>query len=489
MKLASKIALGLVSIFFIAILVFSGGQSLQAASGFYVSGSNLYDANGNPFVIRGINHPHSWFKNTYEEAIPAIADQGANTVRIVLSDGGQYTKDNIDTIRNLISIAEQNNLVSVLEVHDATGSDSIFDLNRAVDYWIEMKDALIGKEDTVIINIANEWYGTWDGQAWAEGYKQAIPRLREAGLSHTLMIDSAGWGQFPQSIHDYGQEVFHADPQENLLFSIHMYEYAGGDATTVKQNIDNVINQGLPVVIGEFGHKHTDGDVDEATIMSYSEQKNVGWMAWSWKGNGTEWEYLDLSNDWGGSNLTSWGNTVVNGDYGLKATSEVASVFTSSGGDEGNKKDILFANFETDTENWTGNNVYAGPWTTDEWSARDSQSLKADIILSNESVHYLYERGNLTLDGNKLHASVKGASWGNYGNGLGVKLYVKYGEAWTWKASNSQFINAGETTHLTLDISDVAKTNIKEIGIQFIGSSNASGQTAVYLDNVYLQPK
>ncbi|MNZ86696.1 Beta-mannanase/endoglucanase A precursor [compost metagenome] len=114
------------------------------------------------------------------------------------------------------------------------------------------------------------------------------------------------------------------------MFSIHMYEYAGGNSSQVKSNIDGVLNQNLALIIGEFGHKHTDGDVDEATIMSYTEQKGVGWLAWSWKGNGSEWSYLDLTNDWSGKNLTSWGNTIVNGSNGIKATSSIAPVFGGS---------------------------------------------------------------------------------------------------------------------------------------------------------------
>src|SRR5690625_211431 len=95
-----------------SLMVVPLNNNAEASSGFYVSGSDLYDANGNPFVMRGVNHAHSWYKDISHEAIPAIADAGANTIRIVLSDGGQYTKDDIDTVRNLISIAEENQLIS-----------------------------------------------------------------------------------------------------------------------------------------------------------------------------------------------------------------------------------------------------------------------------------------------------------------------------------------------------------------------------------------
>ncbi len=302
-------------------------------AGFYIEGTTLYDANGNPFVMRGVNHAHTWYKDQLSVAIPAIAATGANTVRIVLSDGQQWTKDSLSAIQSIITLCEQNKLVTVLEVHDGTGSDSQTVLDNIANYWIEMKSALIGKEKTVILNIANEWFGTWDGAVWAQGYTTVIPKLRNAGIKNTIMVDSAGWGQYPQSVFDYGTQVFNSDPLKNTMFAIHMYEYAGGDASTVKNNIDNVLNKNLALVIGEFGIKHTNGDVDEATIMSYSEEKNVGYLGWSWKGNGSGLEYLDMSNDWAGTSYTEQGNAIINGPNGIKATSVISSVFSDGPSD------------------------------------------------------------------------------------------------------------------------------------------------------------
>lgn len=302
-------------------------NSTTKSAGFYIDGTTLYDANGNPFVMRGINHAYTWYKGQEAVAIPAIAKTGANTVRIVLSDGQQWTKDSLSTLQSLITLCEQNKLVAIVEVHDGTGSDSAAVLDNIGNYWIEMKSALIGKEKTVILNIANEWYGTWNGADWAKGYTSVIPKLRNAGIKNTLMVDGAGWGQYPQSIFDYGTQVFNSDPLKNTMFSIHMYEYAGANASTVKSNIDNVLNKNLALVIGEFGIKHTNGDVDEATIMSYSQQKGVGYLGWSWKGNGSGLEYLDMANDWAGTSLTEQGNTIINGPNGIKATSKICSVF------------------------------------------------------------------------------------------------------------------------------------------------------------------
>lgn len=308
-------------------------QEVSAYEGFYINGTTLYDANGNPFVMRGINHAYAWYQDVEDTAIPAIKATGANCIRLVMADGQQWSKTSLSDIQRLIQKCEQNDLVAIVEVHDATGSDSIADLEKAAQFWIEMKNALIGHEKTVILNIANEWGGAWDGANWCNGYTTVIPMLRDAGIKNTIMVDCAGWGQYPKSIFDYGKQVAQSDKLSNTMFSIHMYEYAGGNEYDVKNNIDSALNIGYPVVIGEFGIRHTNGDVDEATIMSYCQQKSVGYLGWSWKGNSPELAYLDMAQDWAGNSLTEQGQTIVHGVNGIKATSKVCSVFEGTNED------------------------------------------------------------------------------------------------------------------------------------------------------------
>lgn len=487
-RLRRGILVGLALVVICSLFLTIGVQDSSASSGFYVSGTKLYDSTGKPFVMRGVNHAHSWFKGDSAAAIAAIAKTGANTVRIVLSNGRQWTKDDLNTIRNLIALCEQNKLIAVLEVHDTTGRDDYASLDAAVEYWIEMKSALMGKEDRVILNIANEWLGAWDGGAWANGYIQAIPKLRNAGLNHTLIVDAAGWGQYPASIHNYGMQVFQSDPLKNTMFSIHMYEYAGGTADQVRANIDGVLNKSLAVIVGEFGHYHTDGDVDEATIMSYSQQKGVGWLAWSWKGNGPTWAYLDLSNDWAGTSLTGWGNTIVNGSNGIKATSVLSGVFGGTGAVPPTVPATLY-NFEENTQGWSGSGISGGPWSVTEWKSNGSYSLKADVTLKSNSVHQLHLIKGHNFNGkSRLKVTVKHASWGNYGSGILAKLYIKTGSGWTWFDSGATRINATSGTTLTLQLSGIPNlADVREIGVQFIASSSSSGNTAVYMDHVTLE--
>ncbi len=332
-KIACSISAFVIALVMVVVCVSNEDIKASAASGFKVNGTTIIDANGNPFVMRGVNVAHAWYADKTETSIRAIAGTGANTVRVVLSDGGQYSKTSYSEVKNIIEMCKSNKLVCVLEVHDATGSNNTYDLDRAVNYWIEMKNLLSDYSDYVIVNIANEWYGDWNGDAWANGYKSAIPKLRNAGISNLLMVDCAGWGQYPDSIKNNGREVLDADTHKNTMFSIHMYEYAGKDSGTVRSNIDNAMNLGVPLVIGEFGQEHSNGNVDEDTIMSYCQQKGAGYLGWSWKGNGYDIDgkslaYLDIAKEWDGSSLSSWGDRLINGSNGIRTTSQICSVYT-----------------------------------------------------------------------------------------------------------------------------------------------------------------
>lgn len=302
--------------------------ALREQMGFYVEGSTLYDAKGNPFVMRGINHAHCWYADQVLNALQGIAATGSNCIRIVLADGEQWTATTAKMVEALISRCKQENMIAILEVHDATGYTDKDSLLKAAQYFVDMKDSLIGQEDYVIINIANEWQGNSESKRWKEAYLEAIPMLREAGLAHTIMIDSSGWGQYGKCIQDGGEELLAADPLGNVMFSIHMYGTAGGSEESIEKNLRYATDLDLCVCVGEFGYTHTDGDVQEEYLMQYCQENQIGYIAWSWKGNGGGVEYLDLAEDWKGNRLSEdWGEVVVNGENGIKETSRICTVF------------------------------------------------------------------------------------------------------------------------------------------------------------------
>ncbi|PRY38748.1 cellulase family glycosylhydrolase [Umezawaea tangerina] len=306
-----------------------------AAAGFKVTGGRLYDATGAEFVMRGVNHAHTWYTSRTTKALSDVKALGANTVRVVLSSGDQWTRNDATDVANVISQCKANKLICVLEVHDTTGygeQSAAVTLAKAVDYWISVQSAMTGQEAYTILNIGNEPWGNTNTSAWTADTKTAIGRLRAAGFTHTLMVDAPNWGQdWSFTMRDNAASVFASDTLRNTVFSIHMYGVFD-TAAEITDYLGRFVSAGLPILVGEFGNTHSDGDVDEDTILSYTQAQRLGYLGWSWSGNGGGVEYLDMAVGFDPAQLSTWGQRIFNGADGIKATSREAAVYGGGGG-------------------------------------------------------------------------------------------------------------------------------------------------------------
>jgi mannan endo-1,4-beta-mannosidase len=305
----------------------------SAATGFTVSGGRLHDANGTEFVMRGVNHAHTWYPGE-TGSFADIKALGANTVRVVLSTGDLYTRNDVSDVTNVVSLCKRNRLICVLEAHDTTGygdQSGAVSLAKAVDYWISVKNALVGQEKYVLVNIGNEPYGNNNYATWATDTSTAIGRLRSAGFTHTLMVDAPNWGQdWSFTMRDNAASVFASDPARNTMFSIHMYGVFD-TAAEINDYLTRFVNAGLPILVGEFGHNHSDGNPDEDSILSYTRSLRLGYLGWSWSGNGGGVEYLDMATGFDANSLTPWGQRIFNGTNGIKQTAKEATVYGGGG--------------------------------------------------------------------------------------------------------------------------------------------------------------
>ncbi|MFI7236014.1 cellulase family glycosylhydrolase [Streptomyces cyaneofuscatus] len=299
-----------------------------AATGLHVSNGRLLEANGNDFVMRGVNHAHTWYPGE-TQSLADIKAFGANTVRVVLSDGHRWTRNGPGEVAGIVDDCKTNRLICVLEVHDTTGygeDAAAGTLDHAADYWISLKDVLAGEEDYVIINIGNEPWGNTDPAGWTAPTAAAVQKLRGAGFAHTIMVDAPNWGQDWQGVmRANARAVYDADTTGNLIFSIHMYSvYSTPRAIT--DYLQAFVDAGLPLVVGEFGGPADQwGDPDEDTMMATAEALDLGYLAWSWSGNTDP--ILDLAIDFDPSRLSSWGERIFHGTNGIAQTSREATVF------------------------------------------------------------------------------------------------------------------------------------------------------------------
>jgi mannan endo-1,4-beta-mannosidase len=301
----------------------------DAAVGLRVNSGRIVEANGTNVVMRGVSHAHIWYPQQ-TSSFANIKAAGANTVRVVLGSGQRWGPSN--DIPAVVDLCRTNRLLCVLEVHDTTGygeEGAAATLDQAASYWISQRSALAGTENFIVINIGNEPFGNNQqvSATWPTATSSAISRLRGAGFEHLIMVDAPMWGQDWQFImRDNAQTVFNSDPQRNTVFSIHMYGVFD-TAAEIQDYLGRFRTAGLPIVVGEFGHNHSDGNPDEDTIMSYTQANGIGYIGWSWSGNSGGVEYLDMVTGFNPAQLTSWGQRIFNGANGIRQTSRELSWF------------------------------------------------------------------------------------------------------------------------------------------------------------------
>ncbi|WP_170178534.1 DUF4493 domain-containing protein [Flammeovirga pectinis] len=303
--------------------------------GFFTKNGKLYDPNGMEFVARGVNNAHFWFDNGGRDlalnALSAINANSSNMVRLVWQT--DYNASNWENeeetvrLRKMINTCIANGMVPMIEMHDATGGENKEQIDAIVAYYTRPDILSVMKEfeSILLINIANEWSGK--DAVYRDTYTEAVTNLRNAGIMHTLVIDASGWGQDIQHVFDYGQNIIDSDPLKNILFSVHMYQSFRTEQS-ITAALEKAVELKLPLVVGEFGFKHGDPAVDIPFehILSECERLEIGWLAWSWKGNSGGVEYLDLVEEWDGSKVTQWGTDIITGPYGLQNTAKKVSV-------------------------------------------------------------------------------------------------------------------------------------------------------------------
>ena len=325
------------------------GDTVVKTTGFFVLGRDLYDRRGTKVILRGVNKM-SVFDNDDPLGLvsfPEIKQTGANTVRIVwaitnnLQAGGPATS--MATLDALIANAKANHLIPMVELHDATGDWSR--LNELVTYWTQPAVvSIIQKHQAyLLVNIGNEVGNDTVSEAdFIAGYTDAVQRMRTAGIHTPLVIDASDWGKDLGRLNNTATALLAADPEGNLMFSVHLYWSlsCGADAAFIQSNLQQAVDLGYPLMVGEFSQYggfpcsnpaasicSPAAEIDYQTILATCHELQLGWYAWEW-GPGNDFNdplcaVMDMTPDRLFAHLKpGWGHEVaIASPFGIQQTS------------------------------------------------------------------------------------------------------------------------------------------------------------------------
>jgi mannan endo-1,4-beta-mannosidase len=88
---------GLVVVILALIVIVQSTAQSHPADGFHIHNGRLHDANGNEFIMRGVNHAHTWFTNQ-TSSFATIKNAGFD--HTIVEDAPNWGPDWSFTMRN-----------------------------------------------------------------------------------------------------------------------------------------------------------------------------------------------------------------------------------------------------------------------------------------------------------------------------------------------------------------------------------------------------
>lgn len=275
----------------------------------------VYSASGKKIVMRGINLQYGDKPLAAIDAIRPLAGVGANTIRLQLTSNTTAAE-----LQAALDKVVANGMLAVLMYWNdnlcTSNYNTITHFGPAMDKWLNewkpvLSDPLYARY--IVLNIANEWgRGATDPQQteFKNTYIQAIQQLRDAGYTFPLMIDAPQCGQDSTNMAKMAPVIAQADRYRNVIFSAHAY-FSYPDKATITTARELMTKTGYPFVWGEFGNDlyvpAGGRPTDYASLMTDANTFGIGYIGWSWFGNGPTTRALDMVNNYVPTGTTGWG--------------------------------------------------------------------------------------------------------------------------------------------------------------------------------------
>lgn len=252
-----------------------------------VDGTQLVDQYGNPIQLYGMStHGIAWFPQfvSYDSFKTLRDDWNTNCVRLAMytheyngycSGGDQeYLKS---LVRTGVDAATDLGMYVIVDWHILQDQDPNVYKEQSKAFFQEMSTTY-ANHTNVIYEICNEpnGYATWESvKSYAE---EIIPIIRGNDPDAIIIVGTPTWSQ--------DIDKAKADPldEENILYALHFY--AGTHKDVLWNRMDSCIQNGLPVIVSEFGMCDASGnganDFESAkSWMDVIERHNVSFFCWN----------------------------------------------------------------------------------------------------------------------------------------------------------------------------------------------------------------
>jgi endoglucanase len=306
-----------------------------------VAGNRLVDVNGSPVQLRGVNRSGTQYAciegwgffdgPVGATALSYIKSWGANAVRVSLNETcwlgingapAAYSGSNYQSaIASYVNRLNAQGLRVILDLHwngpgttKAVDQLPMADRDHAPAFWQSVANAF-KDNPSVLFDLYNEPYpdgnrntaaawtcvrdgGTCPGVNFtAAGSQEMVNAIRGTGATNVIMI---GGPQYAGAV-DQWWTYRPTDPLNQLAASIHIYyntpsdpEWAPCYRQSCWENTMAPLAQKVPIIIGEVGEldcnvgliNGTSLSPTQASLLDWSDQHGISYLAWSWIANG-----------------------------------------------------------------------------------------------------------------------------------------------------------------------------------------------------------
>ena len=270
-----------------------------------VKGVNLVDETGDPLQLRGMSlHGIQYFPDFYtEETFEALSTWWhADIVRIpcYVNEGGwvqgnylenpNYWKSWIDT---RVEYAKEYGMYVLIDWHMLTPGDPLYYLDEAKDFWDYMSKKY-ANDPYILFDICNEpnnedenWNTTLH-VTWKDNIKPYADTIlniirNKNGAQNVAIVGTPDWAANPSAV--IGDEL----DFKNIMYTMHFY--AASHTARDRENMENALENGIPIFVTEFGTQNSSGEgannFDKTQEwFDIMDTYKVSWINWN------------FSNDW-----------------------------------------------------------------------------------------------------------------------------------------------------------------------------------------------